>query len=126
MPSCGPSATTPTAPPTSSFLYHYARLIEILACLENIQQLMDDPDVVSSSGCEPMEGERNWKAIGVSEAPRGTLFHHYKVDDNGLIQSVNLIIATGQNNLAMNKTVTQIAQQYIHGATNGSEIPREC
>jgi NAD-reducing hydrogenase large subunit len=49
----------------------------------------------------------------VSEAPRGTLFHHYRVDDDGLIQNVNLIIATGQNNLAMNRTVAQIAREYI-------------
>jgi len=101
--------------PTNSFLYHYARLIEILACLEKIQQLMDDPDLVSSrvraeAGINELEG------IGVSEAPRGTLFHHYQVDENGLIQKVNLIIATGQNNLAMNKTVTQIAKQYVRGA----------
>ena len=58
-------------------------------------------------------------AVGVSEAPRGTLFHHYKVDENGLIQKVNLIIATGQNNLAMNRTVAQIARHYIRGR----EIP---
>jgi NAD-reducing hydrogenase large subunit len=100
--------------PTSSFLYHYARLIEILASLEKIQELMDDPDLTSSrvradAGVNALEG------IGVSEAPRGTLFHHYKVDDNGLIKKVNLIIATGHNNLAMNKTVTQIAQHYIQG-----------
>ena len=43
--------------------------------------------------------------IGVSEAPRGTLFHEYHVDGNGILQRVNLIVATGQNNLAMNKTV---------------------
>jgi len=49
----------------------------------------------------------------VSEAPRGTLFHHYRVDDNGLITAVNLIIATGQNNLAMNRTVAQIAREFI-------------
>jgi NAD-reducing hydrogenase large subunit len=108
--------------PTSSFLYHYARLIEILACLEKIQALMADPDILSnrvrSSG-----GVNQLEAIGVSEAPRGTLFHHYQVDENGLIKKVNLIIATGQNNLAMNKTVTQIAKQYIHGAQDGQAIP---
>lgn len=103
---------------TSSFFYHYARLVEILACIEAIEQLVDDPDVVSprvraKAGINTLEG------IGVSEAPRGTLFHHYNVDENGLIEKVNLIIATGQNNLAMNKTVTQIAQHYIHG----NEIP---
>ena len=55
----------------------------------------------------------------MGEAPRGTLFHHYKVDKTGLLTYVNLIIATGQNNLAMNRTVAQIARHYIHGP----EIP---
>ncbi|MEA5500921.1 Ni/Fe hydrogenase subunit alpha [Limnoraphis robusta Tam1] len=103
---------------TSSFFYHYARLIEILACLEEIEHLVNDPDVVSSR-VRATAGINNLEAIGVSEAPRGTLFHHYNVDENGLIEKVNLIIATGQNNLAMNKTVTQIAKHYIHG----NEIP---
>jgi NAD-reducing hydrogenase large subunit len=99
--------------PTSSFFYHYARLVEIMACLEKIEQLVDDPDIVSprtraTAGINCLEG------VGVSEAPRGTLFHHYKVDENGIIQKVNMIIATGQNNLAMNQTVTQIAKHYIH------------
>lgn len=103
---------------TSSFFYHYARLIEILGALEYIEQLVNDPDVLSdrtraTAGINQLEG------IGVSEAPRGTLFHHYQVDEDGLLQKVNLIIATGQNNLAMNKTVTQIAKHYIHG----NEIP---
>lgn len=104
--------------PTSSFLYHYARLIEILACLEKIQQLVEDPDIVSKR-VRAQGGVNQLDAIGVSEAPRGTLFHHYQVDENGLIKQVNLIIATGQNNLAMNQTVAQIAKHYIHG----SEIP---
>ena len=103
---------------TSSFFYHYARLVEILGALERIESLIEDPDIVSprtrsEAGINSLEG------IGVSEAPRGTLFHHYQVDENGLIQKVNMIIATGQNNLAMNKTVTQIAKHYIHG----NEIP---
>lgn len=106
---------------TSSFLYHYARLIEILACLEKIQTLMDDPDILSNR-IRAHGGVNQLEAIGVSEAPRGTLFHHYQVNENGLIQKVNLIIATGQNNLAMNKTVAQIAKQYIHGDGNGNEI----
>jgi len=99
--------------PTSSFFYHYARLIEILASLEHIQHLMDDPDIVSTR-VRAEAGVNELNAVGVSEAPRGTLFHHYQVDENGLIKKVNLIIATGQNNLAMNKTVTQIAKNYIH------------
>jgi NAD-reducing hydrogenase large subunit len=98
---------------TSSFFYHYARLIEILACVEKIGDLIDDPDLLSTR-IRAKAGVNNLEAVGVSEAPRGTLFHHYNVDENGLIEKVNLIIATGNNNLAMNKTVTQIAQNYIH------------
>jgi NAD-reducing hydrogenase large subunit len=97
----------------SSFFYHYARLIEILAAIEKIAELIDDPDIRSNhtrahAGINCLEG------IGVSEAPRGTLFHHYNVDENGMIKKVNLIIATGHNNLAMNKTIAQIAKHYIH------------
>lgn len=103
---------------TSSFFYHYARLVEILAALERIEQLVEDPDVVSPR-TRAVAGINQLEGIGVSEAPRGTLFHHYIVDENGLIQKVNLIVATGNNNLAMNKTVAQIAKHYIHG----SEIP---
>jgi NAD-reducing hydrogenase large subunit len=50
------------------------------------------------------------------EAPRGTLFHEYHVNDDGILQDVNLLVATGNNNLAMNKTITQIAQAYITGS----------
>ena len=53
--------------------------------------------------------------VGASEAPRGTLFHDYTVDRNGLLKKVNLIVATGQNNLAMNQTVAQIARHYVRG-----------
>ena len=52
--------------------------------------------------------------VGVSEAPRGTLYHEYHVNEDGILQKVKLIIATGQNNLAMNRTVQQIARQYIN------------
>ncbi|MEQ8751927.1 MAG: Ni/Fe hydrogenase subunit alpha [Coleofasciculus sp. G1-WW12-02] len=103
---------------TSSFFYHYARLVEILAALERIEQLVEDPDIVSKR-TRAEAGINNLEGIGVSEAPRGTLFHHYNVDENGIIKKVNMIIATGQNNLAMNKTVAQIAKHYIHG----NEIP---
>ncbi|HEY9649217.1 MAG TPA: Ni/Fe hydrogenase subunit alpha [Coleofasciculaceae cyanobacterium] len=103
---------------TSSFFYHYARLIEILASVERIALLVEDPDIVSNR-TRATAGINSLEGIGVSEAPRGTLFHHYQVDENGLIKKVNLIIATGQNNLAMNQTVTQIAKHYIHG----NEIP---
>ncbi|MFK0729738.1 MAG: Ni/Fe hydrogenase subunit alpha [Gloeotrichia echinulata GP01] len=99
---------------TSSFFYHYARLIEILACIESIEILLDDPDILSTK-LQAEAGINQLEGVGVSEAPRGTLFHHYKVDENGLLKKVNLIIATGQNNLAMNRTVAQIARHFIQG-----------
>jgi NAD-reducing hydrogenase large subunit len=102
----------------SSFFYHYARLIEILASIEQIEVLLDDPELSATRLCAEA-GINQLEAVGCTEAPRGTLFHHYKVDENGLIQKVNLIIATGQNNLAMNRTVAQIARHFIHS----SEIP---
>ena len=97
---------------TASLLYHLARLIEILACLEQMEVLLDDPELCCSH--VRARAEVNClEAVGISEAPRGTLFHHYRVDSNGLIEKVNLIIATGQNNGAMNRTITQIAQHYL-------------
>jgi NAD-reducing hydrogenase large subunit len=104
----------------SSFHYHYARLIEILYGIEKISQLLDDPDILSTD-VQAIARRNRYEGVGCSEAPRGTLFHHYKVIDGGLITGVNLIIATGQNNLAMNKTVAQIARHYIDGKKEISE-----
>jgi NAD-reducing hydrogenase large subunit len=101
---------------TSSFLYHYARLIEILAGVEYVERYMDDPEL-SGDNLRADAGINNLRGVGVSEAPRGTLFHDYTVDRNGLLQKVNLIVATGQNNLAMNQTVAQIARHYVRGST---------
>ncbi len=98
----------------SSFQYHYARLIEILFAIERIDQILNDPMILSKH-VRAFASVNNLEGVGVSEAPRGTLIHHYKVDENGLITHVNLIIATGQNNLAMNKGVLQVAKHYIHG-----------
>lgn len=102
----------------SSFAYHYARLIEILAATERIEKHLDDPELCAKP-LRAQAGVNRLESVGVSEAPRGTLFHHYKVDEHGLLTKVNLIIATGQNNLAMNRTVAQIAKKYVRG----SEIP---
>jgi NAD-reducing hydrogenase large subunit len=105
---------------TSSFLFHYARLIEIIACLERVERYMDDPDMFSED-LRADAGVNKLRGVGVSEAPRGTLFHDYTVDRAGVIRKVNLVIATGQNNLAMNRTVAQIARHYVKGG-NG-DIP---
>jgi NAD-reducing hydrogenase large subunit len=100
---------------SSSFLYHYARLIEIVASIERVEMSLDDPDLLSED-LRADAGINSPRGIGVSEAPRGTLFHDYTVDRGGLLTKVNLIVATGQNNLAMNQTVAQIARHYIRDA----------
>src|ERR1041385_8023736 len=98
----------------SSFHYHQARLIEILYCVERLEQLLNDPDILSKH--VRAEAKANaLEGVGASEAPRGTLFHHYKIDEQGLIRWANLIIATGQNNLAMNRSVLQVAKHFVHG-----------
>ncbi|HEX7617841.1 MAG TPA: Ni/Fe hydrogenase subunit alpha, partial [Verrucomicrobiae bacterium] len=98
----------------SSFYYHWARLIELLYALERIQQLLDDPDICST---DIMVNARpaNAQGVGVIEAPRGTLFHHYWVDGDGRIEKANLIVATGHNNLAMNRAVLSVAKKYVKG-----------
>jgi len=107
---------------TSSFLYHYARLIEILAALEYIERSLDDAEL--SSDCLRADaGINSLRGVGASEAPRGTLFHDYTVDRNGLLQKVNLIVSTGQNNLAMNQTVAQIARHYVKGGAGAIPEP---
>ena len=100
--------------PGSSFLYHEARLIEMLFALERIRELAShpdllDPDVRAHAGPNRREG------IGVAEAPRGTLIHHYRIDAHGLVTAVDLIIATGHNALAMNRGVLQVARHFVDG-----------
>ena len=101
---------------TSSFLYHYARLIELLTSIERVEAYMDDAELLSED-LRADAGINSLRGVGVSEAPRGTLFHDYTVDRDGLLRKVNLIVATGQNNLAMNQTVAQIARHYVRGNT---------
>ncbi len=104
---------TPRIPPRhSSFYYHWARLIEIVCALERIQQLLEDPAICGTEivvNATPA----NEQGVGVIEAPRGTLFHHYWVDEHGRVEKVNLIVATGHNNLAMNRAVKAVAEKYV-------------
>ena len=99
----------------SSFHQHYARLVEILYGIERIEQILNEPDILDQH-VRAFAKPNQFEGIGVAEAPRGTLIHHYKIDDNGLIKAVNLIIATGHNNLAMNRSVKQVAQHYVKGS----------
>ncbi len=101
-------------PVDSSFYYHYARLIEIVHGLERIQQILEWPDIVAKRVRARAEANA-LEGVGAIEAPRGTLLHHYGIDEDGLISYVNLIVATGHNNLAMNHGVKQVAQEFVKG-----------
>ena len=94
--------------------YHYARLIEILYSMERLEELLNDPDVLGSD-LRITGNVTNREGVGVVEAPRGTLIHHYEVDGKGAIERANLIVATGHNNYAMNRGVEQVARDYITG-----------
>lgn len=100
--------------PSSSFHYHYARLIDMLHAAERIEVLLRHPDILSSR-VRSEAGINRGEGIGLAEAPRGTLLHHYKVDGDGIVQWANLVIATGHNNLAMNRSVLQVARHYVNG-----------
>lgn len=94
--------------------YHYARLIEDLYAVEHVRELLEDPDILSTDILQtgPVT---NREGVGVIEAPRGTLWHHYWVNENGQLERVNLIVATGNNNYAMTKAVDMVAKTYIDG-----------
>jgi len=99
-------------PVQSSFYYHHARLVEMLYGIEKIEMILNDP-LILDKHVRATAGVNRLEGAGQAEAPRGTLHHHYKVDENGLIQWANLVIATGQNNKAMNQGVAQVAKRYI-------------
>ena len=111
-------ALHPNHPVENTLYYHYARLIEALFAAERVQVLLNDPDILSH---EILNTKREYKGegIGVIEAPRGTLIHHYKANAMGQLEKVNLIVSTGHNNWAMCEAVDSVAKTYI---TNGNEI----
>ena len=94
--------------------YHYARLVEDLYAVERARQILEDPEVLSRDILATGR-VTNHEGVGVLEAPRGTLFHHYWVDDNGQLERINLIVATGNNNHAMSRAVEEVAKRYVHG-----------
>ena len=101
-------------PVEGSLYYHYARLIEDLFAVERAKEILLDPDILSDDILIRTDKILP-EGVGVIEAPRGTLFHHYWVDDKGAIVKANLIVATGHNNWAMNKGVEEVAKRYIDG-----------
>ncbi len=101
-------------PVEGTLYFHYARLIELLYALERVQELMDDPDILNTDIINP-RGEIIGEGIGVLEAPRGTLFHHYWTDEHGVMAKVNMIVATAGNAWAMNHSVNMVAKRYVDG-----------
>ena len=97
----------------ATLAYHWARMIEALHAVEVIRELLDDPEICA--GDLMTGGERRGEGIGVIEAPRGTLIHHYRVGDDDLVTLCNLIVATTHNNQAMNEAVRVVARQYLDG-----------
>jgi NAD-reducing hydrogenase large subunit len=102
-------------PVEGSLYYHYARLIEDLYALERIGELLDDPDILSTEIRTYPPLDLVGHGVGVIEAPRGTLFHEYWTDEHGLLTRVNLIVATGNNNWAMNTAAGAVAKEYVVG-----------
>jgi NAD-reducing hydrogenase large subunit len=97
----------------ATLAYHWARMIEVLHCMEVIAALLDDPDILA--GELMASGPRRHSGVGVIEAPRGTLIHHYEVGDDDLVTRCNLIVSTTHNNQAMNEAVRSVAREYLDG-----------
>ena len=100
-------------PVHAALAYHWARMIELLHSAEVIATLLDDPDVME--GELMAGGMRRSEGVGIIEAPRGTLIHHYRVGDNDLVTMCNLIVSTTHNNQAMNEAVRSVARDYLDG-----------
>ncbi|HZW04663.1 MAG TPA: nickel-dependent hydrogenase large subunit, partial [Anaerolineaceae bacterium] len=101
-------------PVENTLHFHYARLIETLFAIERVGVLLNDADILSTdilNTRQQIQGE----GVGIIEAPRGTLFHHYWTNDRGQLERVNLIVATGHNNWAMSQAVDSVAKTYITG-----------
>ena len=105
-------------PVCASFHYHLARLIEMLFCVERIEELMADAELFGEN-IQAKAQLNHREGIGSCEAPRGTLFHHYWVDDEGRMIRANLLIATAQNKQAMNFAVEQAARHFLKPAADG-------
>ena len=100
-------------PNNITMAYHWARMIETLHSVEKIRELLHDPDLQGQDLVAT--GQRRNEGVGLLEAPRGTLFHHYRVDDNDQIVMANLIVSTTNNNEPMNRAVRKIARDHLSG-----------
>ncbi len=97
----------------ATMAYHWARMIELLHAMEMIEILLNDPDLQGEDLV--VEGRRREEAAAILEAPRGTLFHHYRVDSNDQVVMANLIVSTTSNNEPMNRAVRKVAEAHLSG-----------
>jgi NAD-reducing hydrogenase large subunit len=94
--------------------YHYARLIELLYAVERAEQLIENPSITNKEVRVPVK-RQSGEGVGIIEAPRGTLIHHYWVDNLGKITKANMIVATTHNNAGINRSVNEVAKRYVKG-----------
>ncbi len=106
-------AVTDNKPNNITMAYHWARMIEMLHSAEKIKELLNDSDLQGEDLV--VKGERRNECVGLLEAPRGTLFHHYKVNDDDQVVMANLIVSTTSNNEPMNMAVRKVAQDKLSG-----------
>jgi NAD-reducing hydrogenase large subunit len=97
----------------ATLAFHWARMIEMLFAAESIKDLLHDDDILG--GELVTEGARQERGVGVIEAPRGTLIHHYRVNEDDQVVRANLIVSTTHNNQAMNESIRQVARRYLDG-----------
>ena len=112
-------ALTHGRPNNVTMCYHWARNIELLHSIEAIRDLLEDPDLQGDDLIS--RGPRREEAVGLIEAPRGTLFHHYRVNKNDEVTMCNLIVSTTNNNEPMNRAVTKVAKDFFTGKAEISE-----
>jgi NAD-reducing hydrogenase large subunit len=97
----------------ATLAYHWARVISMIHCAEVIKGLLFDDDLQGDDLV--VTGDRRPEGVAIIEAPRGTLLHHYQVDDHDQVTMANLIVSTTNNNEAMNRSVTKVAIDDLTG-----------
>lgn len=112
-------ALTDGKPNNITMAYHWTRMIETLHSIEKIRELLNDSDLQGDDLV--VTGERRQEAVAILEAPRGTLFHHYRVDENDQVTMANLIVSTTSNNEPMNQAVRKVAADHISGKAEITE-----
>jgi len=112
-------AYTEGKPNHMSMHMHWARLIETLHAAEVMKELLQDPDLQGDELVR--KGKKDHEGIGLLEAPRGTLFHHYQINKDDQITMANLIVSTTNNNEPMNKAVELVAKSHLEGKTHITE-----